>query len=70
MRALLLLLVSLVGGCSLSQDVDILKIKNEIAELKDMMESNNQLDRQNWLLDIYQQKQMESIMKELDRKRI
>jgi hypothetical protein len=70
MRRLLLLLSLFIGGCSLSGDVELLKLRNEIVELRDVIEKNNQLDQQNWLLDIYRQKQLEVLNKDLKQRQI
>jgi hypothetical protein len=64
MKSLILLLILFIGGCSLPKDVELLRLKNEVTELRETLEKNSQLDEQNWLLDVHQHQLLEQLIKE------
>lgn len=67
MRTLVLLLILFVSGCISSESGELIKLENKVTELQEALEKNTETDKQNWMLDIYQQKQLELLLKEREK---
>jgi len=70
MKKLLILLVLLLTGCASKQDVKILQMQIDIKNMKESIDTLNDLNSLNFQFDALQQKMIEELQKRLARKQV
>jgi outer membrane murein-binding lipoprotein Lpp len=70
MKKLLILLILLIAGCASKQDVRILQMQIDIKNLRENVDTLNDLNSLNFQFDALQQKMIEELQKRLARKQV